>query len=89
MALYQVPKRSPYKQTLYIFSGGAIFSLLGILLFSLFEPAGLSDSMAHSIGWAAGVILVVSVLGLALLSVKDAKDDEERRRYRLANASVR
>jgi hypothetical protein len=72
MALYRVPKRSPYKQTHYIFSGGAILSLLGILLFSLFEPAGLSDSIAHSIGWAAGVIMVASVLGLTLLSVKDA-----------------
>jgi len=67
-ALYQVPKHSP---TLRILSGGAIFSLLGILLFSLFEPAGLSDSIAHSIAWAAGVIMVASVLGLTLLGVED------------------
>jgi hypothetical protein len=72
MALYQVPKHNPYQRTLRILSGGAIFSLLGMLLFSLFEPAGLSDSIAHSIGWAAGVIVVASVLGLTLLSVKDA-----------------
>jgi hypothetical protein len=71
MALYQLSKPSPYQRTLRIFSGGAIFSLLGILLFSLFEPAGLSDSIAHSIGWAAGVIMVASVLGLTLLGVKD------------------
>jgi hypothetical protein len=71
MALYQVPKHNPYQRTLRILSGGAIFSLLGILLFSLFEPAGLSDSIAHSMGWAAGVIMVASVLGLTLLSVKE------------------
>jgi hypothetical protein len=72
MTLYQVPKHNPYQRTLRILSEGAIFSLLGMLLFSLFEPAGLSDSIAHSIGWAAGVIVVGSILGLTLLSVKDA-----------------
>jgi hypothetical protein len=72
MALYQISKNNPYQRTLRILSGGAIFSLLGILLFSLFEPAGLSDSIAHSIGWAAGVIIVISILGLTLLGVKDA-----------------
>ena len=72
MVRYQLSKHSPYQPALRIFSGGAIFSLLGILLFSLFEPAGLSDSLAHSIGWAAGVIVLASVLGLTLLSVKDA-----------------
>jgi hypothetical protein len=72
MALYQLSKHNPYQRTLRIVSGGAIFSLLGILLFSLFEPAGLSDSIAHSIGWAAGTIMVISILGLTLLGVKDA-----------------
>jgi hypothetical protein len=71
MALYQLPKHSPYQRTLRVLSGSAIFSLLGILLFSLFEPAGLSDSIAHSIGWAAGTIMVISILGLTLLGVKD------------------
>src|SRR5437870_1679825 len=71
MALYQLPKHSPYQRTLGALSGSAIFSLLGILLFSFFEPAGLSDSIAHSIGWAAGAIMLASVLGLTLLSVKE------------------
>jgi len=71
MALYQIPNDSPYQRTLWNLSGAAIFSLLGILLFSFFKSAGLSDSVAHSIGWAAGVIMVASVLGLTLLSVKD------------------
>src|SRR6267378_507437 len=72
MTLHQLSKHSPYQRTLRVLSGSAIFLLLGILLFSLFEPPGLSDSIAHSIGWAAGVIMVASVLGLTLLSVKDA-----------------
>ncbi len=72
MALHQLPKHSPYQRTLRVLSGSAIFSLLGILLFSFFEPTGLSDSIAHSIGWAAGAIVVASVLGLTLLSVKEA-----------------
>ena len=72
MALYQLPKHSPYQRTLWVLSESAIVSLLGILLFSFFEPPGLSDSIAHSIGWTAGVITVASVLGLTLLSVKDA-----------------
>src|SRR5437667_5251187 len=72
MTLHQVPKHSPYQRTLRILSGGAIFSLLGILLFSFFEPAGLSDLIAHSIGWAAVAIMVASVLSLTLLSVKEA-----------------
>src|SRR5258705_6402225 len=71
MALYQLPKHSPYQRTLRVLSGSAIFPLLGILFFSLFEPAGLSDSIAHSIAWAAGTIMVISILGLTLLGVKD------------------
>ncbi len=89
MALYQVPKRSLYHKTLYILSGGAIFSLLGILLFSLLEPAGLSDSIAHSIGWAAGVIMVASVLGLTLLSVKDATWKRKRKlRFEVSDGKI-
>src|SRR5258707_3172074 len=89
MALYQLPTDSPYQRKLRVLSGSAIFSLLGILLFSLFEPPGLSDAIAHSIGWAAGVIMVTSVLSLTLLSVKNATWKLKRKlRFEVADGKI-
>src|SRR5438445_1223319 len=72
MALYQLSKHSPHQRTLCIFSGGAIFSLLRHSLIFPFRASRTHDSIAHSIGWVAGTIMVISIPGLTLLGVKDA-----------------
>src|SRR6266853_6963823 len=69
MTLYQVPATSPYQRSFRILGWGAILVLLGILIFSFYQPAGLNDSTSHALGWLAGAILLAAIVGTATLGV--------------------
>lgn len=71
MALYQVSRHSPHERSFWLFSVSACLFLIGAVLFSFFEPPGISDSVAHSIGWTAVAITFASVVGLTVLSAKE------------------
>jgi hypothetical protein len=45
--------------------------MIGLLLLSHYEPEGISDSTGHAIGWAAIVILVVSLIVALALAAKE------------------
>ena len=45
--------------------------LLGILLFSIAEPAGFSDSAGHAIAWLAAFIVLAAIVGVTALAVKE------------------
>jgi hypothetical protein len=72
MTVYEIPATSPYQRAFRILGWGAVGVLLGILVFSFYEPAGISDSTSHAIGWLAGAILLAAIVGTATLGVKEA-----------------
>jgi hypothetical protein len=45
--------------------------LLAILLFSVSEPAGLTDSVAHKVGWLAGAIVLAECVGATVLTIRE------------------
>jgi hypothetical protein len=71
MTVYEVPATSPYQRSFRILGWGAFGVLLGILVFSFYEPAGISDSTSHAIGWLAGAILLAAIVGATTLGVKE------------------
>jgi hypothetical protein len=71
MTVYEVPPNSPYQRQFRFLGWGAIVVLLGILLFSIYEPAGLSDSVGHAIGWLAGAIGLAAGVGATILAIKE------------------
>lgn len=71
MTVYEVPPNSPYQGRFRFLGWGAIILLLGILIFSIYEPAGLSDSIGHGIGWLAGAIVLAASLGATVFAVKE------------------
>ena len=71
MTVYEVPPNSPYQRQFRFLGWGAIVVLLGILLFSIYEPAGLSDSVGHAIVWLAGAIMLAAGVGATILAIKE------------------
>jgi hypothetical protein len=71
MTVYEMPPNSPYERRFRFLGWGAVIVLLGILLFSIDEPAGLSPSAGHAIGWLAGAIVLASIVGALILAVKE------------------
>ncbi|MGO9640972.1 MAG: hypothetical protein ACLP1Y_06695 [Candidatus Acidiferrales bacterium] len=57
-----MPAEVPLKRRFRVFSAVAILLLLGILLFSIYEPIELSDGTRKLLGWAAGAIVLAAVL---------------------------
>ena len=62
MTIYEMPSNSPYQRQLRFLGWGAVVALLGILLFSIDEPAGLSDSGGHAIAWLAAMIVLAAIV---------------------------
>ena len=71
MTVYEIPATSPYQRAFRILGWGAVGVLLGILVFSFYEPARINDSTSHAIGWLAGAILLAAIVGTATLGVKE------------------
>lgn len=71
MKLYKARTGSPNQQLFRIVGYGAIVGLLGILLFSLYEPEGVSDSTRHAIGWVAGAMVLLSIAGACVLAARE------------------
>ena len=71
MTVYEVPPNSPFQRQFRFLGWGAIVVLLGILLFSIYEPVGLSDSVGHAIGWLAGAIVLTAGVGATVLAIKE------------------
>jgi hypothetical protein len=71
MTVYEVPPDSPYQRQFRFLGWGAIIVLLGILFFSIYEPAGLRDSIGQGIGWLAGAIALAAIVGATVLAVKE------------------
>jgi hypothetical protein len=71
VTVYALPPSNPYQKPFRLVTWGAILVLLGIFVFSLHEPAGLSDPVGHAIGWFAGAITLVAVLAAAVLGAKE------------------
>jgi hypothetical protein len=79
MTVYEVPPNSPYQRQFRSIGRGAIVVLLGILIFSVYEPAGLSDSVGHAIGWIAGAFVLATCAGAAVLAIEEGKIKSLRR----------
>jgi hypothetical protein len=71
MTVYEMPRGSPYQRQFRFLGWGAVIVLLGILLFSMDEPAGLSPSAGHVMGWLAGAIVLGAVVGATVLAGKE------------------
>ena len=70
MFLYKVPEKSPSQRLFRILGLGTIILLTVILIISLYDPTGLSDSTRQTIGGVAGAIVLVSVVGAIMFSAK-------------------
>jgi Ca2+/Na+ antiporter len=62
MTPYRVPTLSPSLRLLKVYGYGVILVLVGVLLFSIYQPDGVSDGTNHLIAWGAGAIALVSVV---------------------------
>ena len=75
MTVYKVAGRSPNQLAFRIFSFTVILLMLGLLVFSRYEPQGISDLAGHTIAWAGIVILFVSIIVATMLSAKEGIGD--------------
>jgi hypothetical protein len=71
MTVYEVPATSPYQRAFRILAWGAIGMLMGILIFSFYEPAGINDSTNHPLGWLAVAIVLVAIVGTIIFGMKE------------------
>jgi hypothetical protein len=71
MTLYQMPAESPYERPFRIFGWSSILALLGICLFSIYEPQGLSHFTNVALAWVAGAIVLTAVVLGTVLSTKE------------------
>jgi hypothetical protein len=71
MTVYEVPATSPYQRTFRILAWGAIGILMGILIFSAYEPDGINDSTNHPLGWLAVAIVLSAIVGTTIFGVKE------------------
>jgi hypothetical protein len=72
MAVYRAPDTRSYQRPFRIFSLSAIAALVSILLFSIYEPQGVSRSTNVALAFLMGAI-VLGVIGYGLsLSFKEA-----------------
>ncbi len=65
-----MPSHTPYQRPFRIFAGVAITAPLVVLCISIWTPAGLSDETRKILGWAAGAIVVASVVLASRLGFK-------------------
>jgi branched-subunit amino acid transport protein len=71
MTVYEVPATSPYQWAFRILASGAIGMLMGILIFSFYEPAGINDSTNHPLGWLAVAIVLAAIVGTTIFGMKE------------------
>lgn len=71
MTVYRAPDTHSYQRTFRVFSWGAIAALLGIFLFSVFEPQGVSRSTNVALAFLMGAIVLVAVVYAVTLSLKE------------------
>jgi len=71
MTIYELPSNRPYQKRFRFLGWGAVVALLGVLLFSIDEPAGFSDSGSHAIAWFAAVIVLAAIVSVTALNVKE------------------
>lgn len=71
MTVYELPPNRLYQRQFRVLGWGAVIVLLGVLLFSIYEPAGLTDLVGHAIAWLAGAIVLAAVLGATILAVRE------------------
>lgn len=70
MTLYQVSSKDPNELLFRISSRASIFLLASILALSLYDPAGLSDTIRRTLGITAGVLVASSIAGALVFSAK-------------------
>ncbi len=73
MPLYSAPTTRSYQRRFRIFGWGAIAVLIGIFLFSIYEPEGTGRSTDLALAWLAGAIVLAAVVVVYVLSFKEAK----------------
>jgi len=72
MPLYTVSTTRPYQRLFRILGWGAIIVLLGICLFSIYDPVERNHSTNVLLAWVAGAIVLGAVVGAVMLSSKEA-----------------
>jgi len=71
MPIYKMPGRSPNQTAFRMFSLTAILLMVGLFLFSRYEPEGIRDSTSRAIGSAAMVTLGLLVIVAFILAAKE------------------
>jgi hypothetical protein len=71
MTVYEVPATSPYQLAFRVLAWGAIGMLMGILIFSFYETAGINDSTNHPLGWLAVAIVLAAIVGTTIFGMKE------------------
>jgi len=71
MTVYELPPNRLYQRQFRVLGWGAVIVLLGVLLFSIYEPTGVSDLVGHAIAWLAGAVVLAAVVGATVLSVRE------------------
>lgn len=71
MTVYGAPDTHSYQRTFRVFSWSAIAALLGIFLFSVFEPQGVSRSTNVALAFLMGAIVLAAVVYAVILSLKE------------------
>jgi hypothetical protein len=72
MTLYMSQEPRTYQSRFRIFGAASILLLLGICLFSFYEPPGLSHSMNIALAGAAGAIVLGTIVVTFFMSAKNA-----------------
>lgn len=72
MTVYTAPTTPAYQRSFRIFSWSAIALLLGIWVFSIYEPDGVSRSVNIALALLMGAVVLVAIVYAFILSPKEA-----------------
>lgn len=70
MSLYELPAKNPFARPFRIFGAVTIFLFLCLLVVSIYDPEGLSDTDRHRLAYAAGTILLLVLIASFIVSGK-------------------
>jgi hypothetical protein len=70
MAIYEVPANRSYEKWFRVAACGVILAMLGVLLFSIYQPESVGDSVNHAVGIFAISSLVAAMVGAEVLGAK-------------------